>query len=240
MIKLSLLWTLCLFLAPLLLVQGIWIRRRAIRLPEAAGPRSSGDSNDLILVLGDSVVAGVGVERTGDALPAALGAAISARTGKPINWRAIGTNGHRLQDVLDNLGQIQQLEAKPKLIVVNIGVNDVSHLTSLTGWQLQLTTLVSRVKQEIGVPLVLLGLPPMHAFPLLPQPLRFALGVRAKMLDNSLEKISGLLPDVYFLRADLPLEPEYMAVDGYHPSAAGVAKWAQALAEQLVELEVVS
>ncbi len=240
MIKLSLLWTLCLFLSPLLVAQGFWTRRRALKMPEAAGARASDVTGDLILVLGDSVVAGVGVEHMTDSLAAQLCAAVSGNTGKPFGWRAIGTNGHRLQDVLDNLGQISQLEVKPSLIVINVGVNDVSHLTSLTRWQLQLTSLVSRAKQDLKVPLVLLGLPPMHAFPLLPQPLRFALGVRAKMLDASLERIAGLLTDVYFLPAELPLEPRFMAEDGYHPSRDGVAKWCETLAAQLVALEVVS
>lgn len=234
MIKLSLLWTLCLFLSPILVLQGVWTRRRAMKLPEASGPRSGGEQGDLILVLGDSVVAGVGVENTGDAMPAQLTAAITHNAGRPFTWRAIGTNGHRLQDVLQNLDQLRFLEEKPAMLVVNVGVNDVSHLTSLTRWQLQLTTLVSRVKQEIDVPLVLLGLPPMHGFPLLPQPLRFALGVRAKMLDSSLKKISDLLPEVYFLQADLPLEPRFMAIDGYHPSKAGVEEWTKTLADQLV------
>jgi lysophospholipase L1-like esterase len=240
MLKLTLLWTACLFLAPILLLQGIWTRKRALKLPEAAGSRSGGDAGPLMLVLGDSVVAGVGVATTSEALPAQLAAALTRKTGTAYRWRALGSNGHRLQDVLLTLQQIQFLEEKPDLIVINVGVNDVSKLTSLTRWQLQLTTLVSEVKQKFSAPLILLGLPPMHVFPLLPQPLRFALGVRAKMLDHSLQKIAGLLPGVFFVSTELPMQAEFMAVDGYHPSAAGVARWCDGLSDEIQRQQGVS
>ena len=242
MLKLSLLWTGCLFLFPFLLVQGIFTRRGAIKLPEAPGPREGGEPGDLIVVVGDSVVAGVGVETTGHALPAKLCDALNQTEGqtseRTFRWRAIGRNGDRLQDVLEVLPKLAFLDQKPSLLLVNVGVNDVSKLTSMTRWQLQLTTLVTDVKQKLGVPLVLLGLPPMHAFPLLPQPLRFALGVRAKMLDRSLERIAEILPDVYFLKTDLSFEPEYMAVDGYHPSAKAIDVWTKDLANQIHRLDI--
>lgn len=228
------------FLFPLLPLQGMLTRKRAMRLPEASGARTGGDSGGLVVVLGDSVVAGVGIETTADAMPAQLTRALGQQMGKPLRWRAIGSNGHKLQDVLVQLKQLEFLEEAPELIVINVGVNDVSNLTSLTRWQLQLTTLVSEVKSRFSAPLLLLGLPPMHAFPLLPQPLRFALGTRARMLDLSLKKIAGLLENVFYLQADLPLEPEFMAVDGYHPSAAGVQVWTESLAQQYRQLQDVS
>lgn len=240
MLKLTLLWTGCLFLAPLLFIQGVMTRKQALQLPEAAGLRSGGDEGPLILVLGDSVVAGVGVATTDQALPAQLAAALTRNTSGAFRWRALGSNGHRLQDVLLALQQVQFLDEKPDLIVINVGVNDVSKLTSLTRWQLQLTTLVSEVKQKFAVPLVLLGLPPMHVFPLLPQPLRFALGIRARMLDHSLRRIAGLLPDVFFVGTDIPMQREFMAVDGYHPSAAGVVRWCEGLADEIRRQQVVS
>ncbi len=235
MLKLSILWTGCLFLFPFILIQGLLVRRRAMRLPEAAGSKDGGDTGDLMVVLGDSVVVGVGVENMQEALPARLAQQLSAKAGRAFSWRAIGANGDRLSDVLLNVPKLAFLDQKPSLIVVNVGVNDVSRLTSMTRWQLQLTTLVSEVKQKYGVPLVLLGLPPMHAFPLLPQPLRFALGIRARMLDLSLKRIASLLSGVYYLSAELPLNEEFMAVDGYHPSASGVEQWTRELVSALDE-----
>lgn len=233
MLKLSLQWTACLFLFPFLLLQGVLIRRTAMRLPEASGPRQDGDQESLMAVLGDSVVVGVGVDNTSEALPAQLAAALGRAQDREYGWRAIGANGDRLQDVLLHIPKLKFLDQKPALIVINVGVNDVSKLTSLMRWQLQLTSVVAQVKEDFDVPLVFLGLPPMHLFPLLPQPLRFALGVRAKMLDLSLKKIADALPGVHYVGTELPSSPEFIAVDGYHPSASGVAEWTDSLAQQM-------
>ena len=233
MLKLSLLWTCCLSLLPFLLVQGMLTRRGAIKMPEAFGPREGGETGDLIVVLGDSVVAGVGVETTEQALPYKLCQAVSEQANKPFQWRAFGTNGDRLENVLERLPTLAFLDQKPAILVVNVGVNDVAKLTSMARWQLQLMSLVSEVKQKFNVTLILLGLPPMHAFPLLPQPLRFTLGVRAMMLDKSLERIAEILPDVHHLKTELSFDPQHMAEDGYHPSAPAIDVWTESLAQQL-------
>lgn len=230
MLKLSLLWTLCLFLAPLLLLQGFWVRRTALRMPEAVGPRRGGDGDLRLLVIGDSVVAGVGVSDTKDALPAQLAVQIANLHSGGVNWQAIGHNGDRIRDLLTRLPLAQ---APADLVIVNIGVNDVSHLTSMMRWQLDLAALVGELTQRFHAPIVLLGLPPMHGFPLLPQPLRFALGVRARMLDHSLKHVGKLLPKVIYIATDLPVGVAEMAADGYHPSAAIVALWARQISETL-------
>lgn len=222
-------------LFPILLIQGVLTRRRAVKLPEAPGPRHGGEAGDLIVVFGDSVVAGVGVSTTSEALPAKLTASLVEQSGQEYQWRAVGSNGDRVEDLVRKLPQIAFLEQKPALVVVNVGVNDVSKLTSMVRWQLHLTTLISEAKQKLGVPIVFLGLPPMHAFPLLPEPLRFVLGVRAKMLDLNLERMAKLIPGVFYLKTDLSFEPEYMAVDGYHPSAAAIDVWTRQLASELIQ-----
>lgn len=233
MIRLSLIWTLCLFLAPILVVQGLLTRRRAIKLPEAIGVRSSQHVAPNILVLGDSVVAGVGVETTSQALPAKLARSMATLVGNDIAWRAVGFNGDKLQDVLANLKQQIVLGAEADLVIVNVGVNDASGLTSMTRWQMQLVALIAEVKQHFDCPLTFIGLPPVGFFPLLPHPLRFVLGVRAQMLDLSMAKIASVMPNVFYVPLELPLQAEYMAEDGYHPSAQAIELIAHEMAQRL-------
>lgn len=233
MLRLFFLWTACLLLFPILALQGLWVRRQAIQLPEAIGARASSVSERLLVVLGDSVVAGVGVDERHQALPAKLAGEMSLMDGSTWAWRAMGTNGDRLKDILQHVPRLSLLEQKPDMVVVNVGVNDVTKLTSLMRWQLEITTLVSQLKQGLDVPVVFLGLPPMQHFSLLPQPLRFALGVRAQILDQSLERVANLLPNIHFVKTELSLQEGFMASDGYHPSAEGVEVWSQSLAAQL-------
>jgi lysophospholipase L1-like esterase len=62
----------------------------------------------------------------------------------------------------------------------SFGVNDVTAGTRTRAFASGLRDLVERLKERFGVRLVLLTvLPPMHAFPALPQPLRHVLGHRA-------------------------------------------------------------
>jgi hypothetical protein len=230
MVRLSLLWTLCLFLSPLLVLQGLWVRRTAERLPEAVGSHAGGEGEYRILVMGDSVVAGVGVKETKDALPARLSQQISALRAKGVSWRSFGHNGDQLRDMLRRLPMI---EGPAELVVVNIGVNDVTGLTSMMRWQLELTSLVAELTQRFRAPIVFLGLPPVHSFPLLPQPLRFALGVRARMLDHSLKRVGELVPSVTYIATDLPLDTADMAEDGYHPSVAIIDAWVLKIAARI-------
>lgn len=230
MLRLSLIWTLCLFLTPLLLLQGLWLRRSAMRLPEAVGPREGGSGEFRLLVMGDSVVAGVGIESTEDALPARLAQQIETCRSGGVSWRGLGHNGDRIRDLLKRLPLV---DAPADLVIINIGVNDVSHLTSMMRWQLDLTTLIAELTQRFRAPIVLLGLPPMHGFPLLPQPLRFTLGIRARMLDHSLKRVGELLASVTYIATDLPLDVALMAPDGYHPSAEIVDIWSRQIIETL-------
>jgi lysophospholipase L1-like esterase len=236
-IRLSLLWTLCLFLAPLLLVQGVYVRRRAVRLDEAVGPKQVTAGSYRMLVLGDSIVVGVGVKNTDDALPSQLANRLSELRGERISWRAEGRNGDRIRDLVQRL---HLSDGVADLVVINVGVNDVSHLTSMTRWQLELTSLVGELLKRFRGPIVLLGLPPMHAFALLPQPLRFALGVRAQMLDYSLSLVGRLLSRVTYVPTALSLDPVYMSEDGYHPSAEGVKVWAAKIVEALDQEKIIS
>ena len=235
MLRLSLLWTVCLFLAPILILQGVWVRRRALRLPEAAGPRRGGEGKLKLLVIGDSIVAGVGVKEMQAALPARLAQHLSQHYPEGVSWQAVGHNGDRLRDVIQRLPLIAE---SADLVVVNVGVNDVSHLTSMMRWQLDLTSLVADLTQRFRAPIVLLGLPPMDRFPLLPQPLRFALGTRARLLDHSLMRVGELVPQVTYIATDLSMDAGAMAADGYHPGFTIVDNWSAEIAKTLVRAAV--
>ena len=83
---LSLLWAFSLIILPVLLWQGWRTRQSAVRLPDALPPTQGcfreGSAGPTILGLGDSVIAGVGVERLDDALTACVARELSDRAGK--------------------------------------------------------------------------------------------------------------------------------------------------------------
>jgi lysophospholipase L1-like esterase len=80
------------------------------------------------------------------------------------------------------------------------------------------------------------GLPPLHALPAAPQPLRWYLGRYARALDRSLEEWVAARPHLGFCSLQWPAEPGSIASDGFHPGPAGYARWSAAMAERIAEV----
>ncbi len=226
----------------LLATQGLWTSFRTPRLPPASGPVDGveGEGPRLtLLALGDSIIAGVGVRRSLDALPATLARQLANVGGRRVHWRALGSNGARSSWVLEQLEQFKQAvppSATPDLLVISNGINDVTTPQSESAVLDQLLAVVHAAERRFPHALVCqLGLPPLGEFPALPQPLRQALGRRASRIDQALgRRLAGRPATVH-----LPLEgsPDFgqFAHDGYHPGEAGVADWAGFLAPRLLD-----
>lgn len=227
---------------PVAALQGLWLKRKALRLPEASGKRRgvAGQGAELhLLALGDSIVVGVGTGTIENALPVQFAHALSARRPNAVHWRVEGANG------ADITGLRRQLDALPDdcradLILISIGVNDVTGLSSLRHWQSQLEGLARDIRTRWPHAIVLFaGLPPMQAFPLPPQPLRFMLGHRAATLDAIAARVLSGQPGMLHVPTDInPLQHEFCA-DGFHPSAESCAHWAEVLAEKVKTANVV-
>lgn len=218
---------------PLLLPQGLWVKRTARRLPPATGPShgvaGAGQPRRLLL-MGDSIIAGVGVERLADALPGQFARALANQHGCQVQWQALGDNGANCGDLLKQLPALQSLQPAD-WILVSVGVNNVTQLTSARRWQVQLRQLLSALAEHSPQAEVLLaGVPPMQRFPGLPTPLRQVFGWRATRLDQIGQIQAATLPRVRHLATPLPEDPSAFASDGYHPNAAACRVWAETLA----------
>jgi len=230
-----------LLLAPLLLWQGLQVRRKALRLPEAAGARSgvagSGELRLRLLIVGDSSGAGVGAATQAEALAGRLSAALALRLGGTVRWQLIARTGHTTADALAEF-MSTELDAAD-LLVTALGVNDVVSQVSPRRWTRQLQQLHELAVQRAGVRYSLhSAVPPMHAFPLLPQPLRWLLGAHALRMNRLLAR--SLLGDARRGLQALPPHLHHgseaaalMAPDGFHPGPAGYQLWADALAERI-------
>lgn len=224
-------------LAPVLVAQGRLVRARALKLPEAAGPRQGvaghGRPRRRLLVLGDSSGAGVGVAHQREALAQPLAEALSRRWGVAVGWQLLATTGHTTADALQAL---QHAALQPAdLLVTALGVNDTVGQVSPRRWLALLDAVVHTAERRAGIGVVLhSGLPPMHRFPLLPQPLRAVLGGDARRLDRALQAhVAGSprrrhvpLPEVAG-----PLHEGWVAEDGFHPGPRGYQAWVHSLVD---------
>lgn len=219
---------------PLSGVQGLWLRRVATRLPGAAGEREGAVGNGAVLrflALGDSIIDGVGVEQISEALPVQFARELSARTGRRVEWRVEGESGLDIQGVITKARSLSDV-IQPELLLISVGVNDVTGLSSTRHWRHKLNELLEILQgQWPGIRVVFAGLPPMEKFPLPPQPLRQTLGWRAAALDRVATEVVSAYPNaVHFPTRMNPSEHDFCA-DGFHPSAVSCTLWARELAE---------
>lgn len=225
-------------LLPLLSAQGRRVRRATPRLPEAAGPEHGmcgaqypGEALRLLAV-GESPVAGVGVDTHEQAICAVLARALSQQLRRPVGWRACGLNGVTVSQAQTAL--LPLVPAAPvDLLLVAFGVNDSTAFHSAGRWQADLALLLESLQLRCAPRLTLLsGVPPLGRFPSLPHPLRWVLGLKAAALDRAAAGLAAARPGV--LHVPMPLDasmPGLMASDNYHPSAAGCAAWGGELAK---------
>lgn len=218
-VRQALFWLALPFVAP----QALLVRRRAPRFPVAEGAMTgtAGRGRALRLVgIGDSVIAGVGAATTDRAVVARTAAELARRLDCRVDWRALGIVGAGAGQVhRDLVPAVTRRDTD--LWLVSVGVNDVTSLKSARRWRTELEALLAALRSHSpGSVVVLLGVPPMGTFPLLPRPLRGLLGLRAANLDRigkAVAESRGVIHRPYART----LLPGQFSGDGYHPSPAG-------------------
>lgn len=219
-------------LGPVLLPQGLWVRRTALRLPEPAGEREGvvgeGDVLLRLLVVGDSSAAGVGVADQAQALALPLAKEVAARKHGAVAWQLIAQTGINAHEAIE-LVQRSNL-APANVAVIVLGVNDVTSQTSAARFLDNLERLVDLLRVRRAV---FAGLPPMHLLSAVPHPLRWYLGRYARWLDAALQDWCAVKRFGY-CASDWATDRALLAEDGYHPGPSLYPQWAARLAEVVV------
>ncbi len=226
---------------PLSALQGLWLRQTATRLPEATGDRSgvSGRGNRThLLAMGDSIIAGVGTGTMDRSLPVQFAHALAKSQHCSVYWRVEGENGTDISQLRQKIIQLDQ-GLNADVILVSIGVNDVTGLSSTRTWHFQFNALVTELKRKWPkAHIIFAGLPPMGKFPWPPQPLRFTLGLRAATLDAIAAGVVSQQPDMLHIPTDIDSVEQEFCEDGFHPSAESCSHWAKELARRYIEFRL--
>lgn len=220
-------------LLPIVVIQGIKVRKNTPRLPEASGERDGviGSGKPLsLLILGDSAAAGVGVETQQDALSGAIITELGNEF--TLTWKLQAHTGNTTQQVIQAAKQIS--DQQYDIVITSIGVNDVTKFTSARSWLKQQKQLFADIQNRFKPKLIIVsGVPPMQHFPALPNPLAWLFGKYAAQMNQVLQqwlmpqdKFKFIQYDIKEFQAlDLP-----MASDGFHPSKEIYAIWGQQIA----------
>ncbi|WP_043970573.1 MULTISPECIES: SGNH/GDSL hydrolase family protein [Acinetobacter] len=220
-------------LLPILLIQGMKVRKNTPRLLEASGDRegSVGNGKPLsLLILGDSAAAGVGVESQQDALSGAIISQL--QQDYLLQWKLHAKTGDTTQQVFQ---AVQQLEQQCyDVVITSIGVNDVTKLTSVKSWIKQQKQVFTYIQSQFQPKLIIVsGVPPMQHFPALPNPLAWLFGRYAQQMNQALQQWLAPQPQFQFIQYDLETFQALdlpMASDGFHPGKEIYAIWGQQIA----------
>ncbi|MEO1202900.1 MAG: SGNH/GDSL hydrolase family protein [Pseudomonadota bacterium] len=218
---------------PVMLPQAVALRRSAPRFASAAGPTegSVGSGRDVrLLAIGDSIVAGVGARLLSRALVGQTALALAERGDVRVQWQAIGksgmTAGRFIETRLDRLPR-----QAPDYVIVSLGVNDVTSLSTVTRWRRNLCTLFETLADRYpGTLVAFAGMPPLSGFPLLPQPLRAWVGMRGRIFDRASAEVAGDYDFVEHVPLEFDTDPAAFADDGFHPNEDSYAIYGSEMA----------
>lgn len=188
-----------------------------------------------LAVLGDSIAYGTGASRSADTLGPRLVAALSD-AGVRVEHRVFAVPGAVSADLP---AQVERARAwRPQLVVVVIGANDLTHLVP-PGRAAAALGAAARSLRGIGAQVVLAPAPDLSIVPHVPPMLREVIRAGSAVLRaaqvGALRAEGGLVADADgATSAAFAADPRLFSADRFHPSSAGYAVIAAALAPVVV------
>lgn len=196
-----------------------------------------GDPLDLLMV-GDSIAAGLGAERRKDTLGGRLSKGLAKHTGRAVRLRTVavvGSESSMLAGQLDTLPD----DYAPDLAVIVVGGNDVTHRVPVAQAAADLEAAV-RALRERGTQVVVGTCPDLGALRPVPQPLR-SLGSRASRQLAAAQASATVRAGGHAVSLARVVGPffitnpdEMFSLDRFHPSALGYRRTAAALLPSLL------
>jgi lysophospholipase L1-like esterase len=216
-------------LAPILVPQAVALRLIVPLLPEPPTPWEGGGGTDALnlLVIGDSMAVGVGVDDASQGLAGRVAAELTQYTGRPVRWRARGRNGATAKDVIRDFLD-EAVGAPTDVVVISLGANDSMQVRSHRAFRRDIKRIVRSVLTAHPRAVVLMSaLPAFHRFSLLPEPLRGTLYLHAQSLEVSARRALAHFPRAHMTPPLPPYDADHFATDDFHPSAHGYGEWAE-------------
>ncbi|GGF30917.1 hypothetical protein GCM10011519_00420 [Marmoricola endophyticus] len=194
--------------------------------------KKHGDRIELLL-LGDSIAAGLGATKPKHTLGAQLARRLGRRTERAVRLHTAAVVGSESSALLAQLAGLPA-SYRPDVAVLVVGGNDVTHRVPVADSVRYLGEAVEAL-QESGCVVVVGTCPDLSALAALPQPLRSLAGTSSRRLATAQQREAlrlgaraVSLSDVvgpFFLS-----QPDSMfAVDRFHPSSEGYKRTAKAI-----------
>jgi lysophospholipase L1-like esterase len=187
------------------------------------------------VALGDSTVEGIGATSPEKTYPSRLAARLRAIYPEA-RLENLGVAGATASDVVAHqlAGAIAM---RPSLVSLSIGPNDVTTGVASRDYARHVDAILRALHERTGAVVVVNLLPDLAITPRFAgSPRRDDVGRRAaelnQLLSTAARRWGCELVDLHaHSRREVPERPELVAADGYHPSDAGYARWAELMWE---------
>jgi lysophospholipase L1-like esterase len=216
---------------PVVPYQGYRLMRSIPRFTDAdgvTGTVGSGERRMKVVALGDSVTAGYAVGHHRSSVAGQLAVRLAERFDATVDWEACARTGATAGMALGLVSQEALVDAD--LVFVSIGVNDLKNLHGTARFRRELGALLDAILAAAPrAEVCLLGIPPLDHFPAFPRPLADALGWRGRAFDAIGVAAVRARKRAFRIETSEPLGAEMFAADGFHPSPALHAAFADAV-----------
>lgn len=242
-------------LLPLLYFQGKKIRKEVPKLPEAKNPKgyikTTSEKTLKIVAIGESTIAGVGVDFHKNGFIGALAQEISSKQNVSILWRVYAKSGYTAKLVRKRIvPKIEETNAD--IIIIGLGGNDAFTLNSPELWMYQINLLIKTLKNKFPkTPIYFTNLPPIKEFPAFTKAIKFVIGNLVEILGTRLHTRVHKKTNVFFNNEIIKLQSwqkkynlkgdaSVFFSDGVHPSKITYQTWGKDMAHFIMNTQILN
>ncbi len=244
-------------LLPIMYHQGKRIRTKVPQLPEASGTSgycqiTEGTAGNFqLLIIGESTIAGVGVETHEEGFAGTVARQLSDLLAVNVQWNVYARSGYTARNVAQRLVP-KIAEKQADLIIIGLGGNDAFTLNRPRRWRKQIRTLIRGLNSRYpDVPIVFCNMPPIKEFPAFTPLIRFVLGNLVEILGKELQKVAAQYEQVFYVEEKItlsgwidklqpPVSKADFFSDGVHPSKLTYQTWAGEVARHISGNELIA
>lgn len=192
-----------------------------------------------LLMLGDSIAAGLGADKPKHTLGAQLAKQVAKATRRSVRLHTAAQVGSETSMLRTQLVGLPP-RYRPHVAVIVVGGNDVTHRVKTSESTRHLREAVETLTQQ-GTAVVVGTCPDLGALAALPQPLRQLARIASRQLADAQRELTLGLGGRVVSLADVvgPVfvsQPEEMfAVDRFHPSSTGYRRTAEAILPSILD-----
>ncbi|MFY0652778.1 MAG: SGNH/GDSL hydrolase family protein [Cyclobacteriaceae bacterium] len=237
-------------LLPIMYYQGKQIRASVPKLPEAEGVEglcySNGKAGSTlrILSIGESTIAGVGVQTHKEGFTGTFSREISRLFESNVKWKVYARSGYTSKRVQEEIVP-EIIENQADLIIIGLGGNDAFTLNRPSKWKVEIELLIESINSKFPeAVIVFCNMPPIKEFPAFTGLIKFTIGNLVEILGEELQKVVNRHQNVFYFSKKITLEgwidkfqlevnKEDFFSDGIHPSKLTYQTWAKDIAYEV-------